>query len=374
MLQKTSIRVTLSRGLLAAAMVLPLAAALVTGSANAAEPPGAVYVLSNQATENSVLVYNRASDGTISYSATVPTGGTGAGTGGDPLASQGALVYSNGLLFAVNAGTNDVSMFAANDKGLVLLDKAPSGGVKPVSIAVHGLLAYVLNQGGTPNAPNISAFVVDPFHHRLVPLPNSQRPLAGGLSAAAAEVSFNASGRLLLVTEKGTNQIDTYKIDNFGYASQPTAHASSGNVPFGFSVTKRGYAVVSEAASGAASSYDIEDGGALELVTGSISLGQKAPCWLVTTGDGRYAFTANAGSGSISSLAISPDGTLSIVQPVAGVLSAPLDMAVTPGSQFLYAREGTGLVSGFRIGADGSLTAVNTLGGIPAGAQGIAVR
>ena len=94
----------------------------------------------------------------------------------------------------------------------------------------------------------------------------------------------------------------------------------------------------------------------------------------MTTGDGRYAFTANAGSGTLSSLAVAPDGTLSVVQGVAGVLGAPLDMAVTPDSGFLYAREGSGLVSGFRIGKDGSLTAVNTLAGVPLGAQGIAVR
>ena len=110
---KNSIRRLFSRCLHAAAVVT-LAAGLAPALAQAGQSAGAVYVMSNQTSGNSVLVYNRAADGTLTYSTEVPTGGTGFGTGGDPLVSQGALVYANGLLFAVNPGSNDVSMFAAN--------------------------------------------------------------------------------------------------------------------------------------------------------------------------------------------------------------------------------------------------------------------
>src|ERR1700758_3353147 len=134
---------------------------LLLASAASAEDPGqdtsgAVYVLSNQATANSVLVYRRDSSGNLTYSSSVPTGGTGAGTGSDPLSSQGSLTLESGLLFAVNAGSNDVSMFAVRGADLVLLDRKPSGGQKPVSIAVNGIHVYVVNAGGTPN---VSGFI-----------------------------------------------------------------------------------------------------------------------------------------------------------------------------------------------------------------------
>src|SRR5215469_12679457 len=70
------------------------------------DEPGAVYVLSNQ-NPNSILVYARAANGTLSLSGSFLTGGTGAGTGVDPLGSQGSVVLGQGnrFLFAVNAGS-----------------------------------------------------------------------------------------------------------------------------------------------------------------------------------------------------------------------------------------------------------------------------
>jgi 6-phosphogluconolactonase len=341
----------------------------------AQDPAGAVYVLSNQSSGNFVLAYNRASDGTLTFSGSFPTGGTGVGTGGDPLGSQDSVVlggFGQQLLFAVNAGSNDVSMFSVTGTGLILRDRKPSGGQMPVSVAVNGFFVYVLNAGGTPN---ISGFIIDPIGNHLIPLPGSQQPLAGGSAADPAEVSFTTDGRVLLVTEKGTQTIDTYTVNFLGYASAPIPHASSGVTPFGFSVINRGFAIVSEAGSGAASSYEVEDNGNLDLVSGSVSLlGQKAPCWLVTTNDGRYAFTANAGSGTIGSFSIAPDGVLTLLNPTAGTIGAPLDLGMSPDSKFLYVREGTGSVAGFQVEQDGSLTPLGSVTGLPVGADGIAVR
>ena len=194
-----------------------------------------------------------------------------------------------------------------------------------------------------------------------------------------AEINFAADGRVLVVSEKGTQTIDTYRVDFRGYASQPISNRSSGMTPFGFSVTNRDYVIVSEAdIPGAASSYEIsyetDQIADLKLVSGSVALGQSAPCWLVTTHDGRYAYTANAGSGTISSLGIAPDGVLSLLNPVAASLAAPLDLAMTGNSKFLYVREGTGAVTGFQVAPDGRLTLIGSWPGIPAGAQGIAAR
>ena len=356
----------------ATAAAIPAPAAAAAASRGDASRSGAVYVLANQAAGNAVLVYTRAADGTLTPAGSVPTGGLGGGgLGGDPLASQGAVTLAGNYLFAVNAGSNDVSLFSVKGDRLVLVDRQPSGGEFPVSIAVHDARVYVLNAGGTPN---ISGFRLDESHGRLTPLAGSQRPLAGGTAARPAEVAFSPDGGALLVSEKGTQTIDSYTVDEHGYASNPTAHASSGVTPFGFSVTRRGYAVFSEAGSGAASSYDIGADGGLQLVTGSVALGQAAPCWLVTTADGRTAYTANAGSGSISRLSVARDGSLSLVDPVAGVLAAPLDLALTADSRFLYVREGNGAIGGFKVGTDGSLVSLGAWAGVPAGAQGIAAR
>ncbi|WP_233809670.1 lactonase family protein [Paraburkholderia sp. HP33-1] len=334
-------------------------------------PQGAVYVLSNQLSGNSVIVFSRSANGTLTYAATYSTGGKGAGTGSDPLGSQGSLTLDSGFLLAVNAGSNDVSLFAIDGTKLTLLDREPSGGQMPVSVAVKGAIAYVLNAGGTPN---ISGYFVDAFGKHLVPLPGSQRLLAGGTTAQPAQVRFAPDGDELLVTEKGTQLIDTYSVGFTGYASTATPHASNGVTPFGFSVTARGFAIVSEAGSGSVSSYEVVNGKHLDSISASVHLGQTAPCWLVTTGDGRYAYTANAGSGTISSLQIGADGTLSLLNPAAGTLDAPLDMALSSRSKFLYVREGNGAVSGFRVMPDGTLEPIGAVTGVPSGAQGIAAR
>ncbi|QBQ99027.1 3-carboxymuconate cyclase [Paraburkholderia pallida] len=334
------------------------------------DPAGAVFVMSNQPTGNAVLAYSRDANGQLAYQATYPTGGKGAGTGADPLGSQGALVLSSGFLFAVNAGSNDVSMFKVEGTKLTLLDREPSGGQRPVSVTVKGFIAYVVNAGGTAS---ISGYFVDGFGKRLVPLPNSLRPVAGGASAQPGQIGFAPESDELLVTEKGTQLIDTYHVDPAGYAKGPVQHASIGVTPFGFSVTRRGYAVVAAAGSGSVASYDIERNQDLTLIS-NVPLGQMAPCWLVTTGDGRYAYTANAGSSTISSLRVNADGTTQLINPTAAAVSTPLDLALSANSKFLYVRQGGGAVSGFSVSPDGSLNPIGAVTGLPPGAQGIAAR
>jgi 6-phosphogluconolactonase len=338
---------------------------------------GAVYVLTNQSTGNAVMVYRRASDGTLSFSGSFATGGKGAGTGADPLGSQDSLVLGGChlLLFAVNAGSNSVSVFAVDGLNLRLLDTEPSGGKMPVSVAVHGRLVYVLNASGTPN---IAGFKLDPVTNHLLPLPGSQRKLPGGAASAPAEVAFSLDGSVLMVTEKDTNKIDTFTVNDDGLASQAIPHTSHGGEPFGFSAIHRDFAIVSEAAIAALSSYEVDDNGDLELVTGSLGDTQKASCWVVATWDARFAYTANAGSGTISSYTVSRDGQLSLLDIAAGRTApggAPTDMALSTDSRFLYVRDGAkNTVDGFRVESDGSLTPVSSASGLPPGAQGVAAR
>jgi 6-phosphogluconolactonase (cycloisomerase 2 family) len=345
-------------------------------NALAQDTAGAVYVLTNQ-TANSVMVYARGAAGVLSLSGSFSTGGMGAGTGGDPLGSQGSLVLGRGhrILFAVNAGSNDISVFRIRGLELELLDREPSGGTMPVSIAAHGDLVYVLNAGGTPN---IHGFFFDPETGHLVHLAGSERALAGGPGSAPAQVAFWPDGNVLVVTEKRTNMIDSWSVNDDGFAEDRRTTNSSGATPFGLAFARRDFAIVTEAGPSALSSYEIDDNGKLELRTGTLRDGQKANCWVVVTENQRFAFTTNTASGNISSYQVARDGSLTLLNAVAastGTGTAPIDMALSDDSHFLYVREAThGLVDGFRVERDGSLTPVSSAPGVPAGAQGVAAR
>ena len=110
----------------------------------------AVYVMNNNADDNAVLVFERANDGTLAEAGSFSTGGLGSGGG---LGSQGALVLSdNGRwLFAVNAGSDEVSVFAVDGTSLHLTHTIASGGDQPISLTAHGNLLYVLNAGSGGN-------------------------------------------------------------------------------------------------------------------------------------------------------------------------------------------------------------------------------
>ena len=360
----------------AAAFLVIAGLAGISARTAAEDDPGAVYVLTNQ-TANSVLVFTRAADGTLSFSGNFATGGAGAGTGADPLGSQGSLVLDRGhqRLFAVNAGSNDVSVFRVDGLNLELLDRASSGGVKPVSVAVHENLVYVVNAGGTPN---IQGFFVEPSSGHLTPISGSSQALPGGASASPGQIGISPEGDVLLVTEKGTNQIDTWTLTDEGLPVNGKVTSSSGAVPFGFAFLRRDVALVTEAGPSALSSYGASDDGTLQLITGTVPDTQKANCWVAATKNNRYAYVTNTGSGTISSYLISPDGSLRLLNATAAVTgpgTAPIDFALSNDSHFLFVRLGTkGTVAGFRVESDGSLTPVGSINGVPAGAQGLAAR
>ena len=348
--------------------------AFSSGAAFAAGEAGAVYTLTNAASGNAVVAYSRGSDGSLSPAGSFPTGGLGSGAG---LGSEGSLAVSqNGRwLFAVNAGSNDISSFSVQPGGLALVDRVPSGGSLPVSLTVHAGLLYVLNAGGSGN---ISGFQIDD-QGSLQPLAGSARPLSNGGAGAApgpAQVSFDPQGGILVVTEKATNLIDTYQVGENGLASGPQVNASVGLTPFGFDFGKRGALIVSEAATGALSSYRV-DGVAFQVITPSATTHQTAACWVVVTKDGKYAYTTNAGSGSISGFGVDQDGSLRLLTAdgrtgVTGDGSHPTDMALSNNSQFLYTLDnGSNRISVFAVNADGSLTPLPGADA-PVGAVGLA--
>ncbi|MEO9321210.1 MAG: beta-propeller fold lactonase family protein [Nitrososphaera sp.] len=324
---------------------------------------GAVFTMTNSASGNSIVAYDRAANGSISIAGTFPTGGSGTGAG---LGSQGSITTAdNGhWLLAVNAGSNEISVFKLTKNpalSLTLTDKVSSNGIRPISITASGNVVYVLDNG-TTSAGNIAGYHLE--SGKLFAIPHSIKPLSG--VAAAAQISFNPQGNLLIVTEKSTNTIDTYTVDPKGVASGPVLNTSRGITPFGFAVDNRGHIVVSEAVSGALSSYSVSKSGALTTISGSVTDGYAAACWVVITSDDKIAFTTNAHSNTISSYSIAGNGSLSLLQGLsASTDAAPTDMALSHGSKYLYVVDsGTSEIQAFKVHSDGTLGLIQTVGSV----------
>jgi 6-phosphogluconolactonase (cycloisomerase 2 family) len=364
--------------ILLAAMILALG---VTSAFAHNEFQGAVYVASNAADGNSVLVFSRAINGKLSPRGVFSTGGQGTGAG---LGNQGGLILSEDgeWLFVVNAGSNEISAFSVRSNGLKWTDKVPSGGKHPISLTFDGDVLYVLNAGGAvSDQDNITGFVLT-RNGKLLSLPNSTRPLSGP-NTGPAQVSFSPRGGLLVVTEKNTNSLDVFTVEKDGTATGPLVQPSSGTTPFGFSFGRSNKLFVSEAFGGAAdasalSSYRLHRDGMLESLSPSAPTTETAACWAVVTSDERFAYVTNTGSGSISGYAIGPRGRLKLLDPDGQTAlpgAAPIDAAIASHDRFLYTlNSGSHTITGFRIGFRGDLTPVTVVPGLPASANGLAAR
>jgi 6-phosphogluconolactonase len=340
---------------------------------------GGVYTMSNATSGNAVIAFSRAADGSLTSLGSFATGGRGTGGAVDPLQSQYSLLLDGNdqMLFAVNAGSNEVSGFqVAKDASLTLSDRVSSGGSMPVSLAMHGSLLYVLNAGDN----TVSGFRVASSGH-IVSLPNSTRSLSTG-AAGASTIRFTPDGNWVIVTERDANRLETFAVEPNGRLGAPVVTASHGATPFGFDVTPRNQPVVSEAAGaapdGAASSYTLGATGALNVVTGSLDTGGAAACWVRLTSDGGLAFVVNSGSNAIASVSVASSGALTLLNSTAaftGTGTAPIDLDLAAGDHFLYVLEGAaGAIAGFDVGSGGTLTAngVTPAGAGSSGMQGLA--
>ncbi len=344
---------------------------------------GAVYTMTNAPDANAVLQYDRLADGSLQFRDMYMTGGRGSGDG---LGNQGGVVLSDDgrWLLVVNAGSDEVSVFATGQDGLTLTDVEESGGVRPVSVAIHHNLVYVVHAGGAVgDVDSVSALHLD-NHGGLMPLPGSSVSLSGA-NTAPAQIGFSPDGRSVVVTEKATNTIAVFPLDTDGHADTVVFNPSEGVTPFAFAFGKRDQLFVSEAFggaedAGAVSSYSLLGDGVLDTVAASVPNTETAPCWLVVTKGGRYAFTTNTPDDSLSAYAIASDGQMQLVdadgrtgEPGAG--TRPLDMDLSRDGRHLYTLNiGDGTISTFRVGPDGSLTQTSTIEGVPSGVNGLAAR
>jgi 6-phosphogluconolactonase len=356
------------------ALPLVVVAAVVTiqsSSLNAeTNGVGFVYVMSNKSSSNSVIQYWRAADGSLKWVREVPTGGHGTGpNGADPLGSQDSLTMSGDgqFLIAVNAGSSEISVLGAKGGTLVWLSKTRSGGDFPNSVTISGDLVYALNsKGGTPNITGFRLDVNGILHWlATVPLPSGD--------SGANDVRFAPDGSELLVAVSGTNQILVFPVGANGVASAAVPQVAAGGSPFGIRFGHNEVALISEAA-GSLSSYQLTGADMLNTISGAVVDTQKATCWISVPRDGKYAFVSNTGSGTLSSFAIDPNGTATLLAAVAANPgNTPIDSALSSDGKFLYADDSAqGKVLIFRVNG-GSLTQIGTVP-VSAGIQGIAAQ
>ncbi len=342
----------------------------------------AVFVQTNELDGNRIVVFERHGDGRLTEDGTYRTGGNGGnvapGTVSDRLGSQGSLAYDerHRLLFAVNAGSDSVSVFRVHGTRLQLTDVDPSGGDFPASIAVHDDLVYVLNAGGVG--------IVQGFEirgDRIRALEGSARSL--GLAntdppnflTSPGQVGFTPDGSKLIVTTKASGStIDIFRVRRDGTLSETAVENPSATpVPFAFTFDPRGRLVSGEAAMSTVTAYTINANRTLASPQ-SQSDGQAALCWIVEARG--FFYVANTGSNTLSGYRIDASGRPTLIGStgvVATTGAGPIDMATAAGGRFLYSQTGlAGTVEEFRVADDGTLVRLGNVAGLPVGQEGIA--
>ncbi len=369
----------LTRTILLGLIALAAVAVPATASADAGSVAGHVYVDDNTTGTNTIAAFDRQADGTLTPLPWSPFEAGGAGTGSG-LPSQGAVqITDNGqYLLAVDAGSNQISVFRIGHGGaLRLVDLVSSGGLEPVSIAVHEGLVYVANSAN--GGANYTGFRLS-RHGRLRPVAGSTVTLPDG--SEPADVLFNSTGTNLVGTRVGTSEIDSFSVgpDGLLTAGAGSPFPAQGLGPFGseFRPTNPSQLFVSNAHntapdSGTVSAFDVSADGTLTSIGKSpFADEQMAPCWVEISHDGKFLFTANTASGSVSSYRIREDGALQLIGSTlistGGAGIGPVDLRLSPDGATLFVDDSKiPAVSAFAVDG-GHLTELGSPTPLPTGA------
>jgi len=331
-------------------------------------PVSALYTMTNNGDDNSIVVYERdIATGLLKFAQTVSTGGLGGRLGlpdgtpapvDDPLASTNALIVAGKCLLAVNTGSNSVSSFIISPINgyLTLADQQSSGGEFPVSLAEKDGLVYVLNTGLDGS---LSGFNLFQFNCNLSPIVNSfvDLQLATGLSsgelpffaASPAQIGVDPTGNFAVSLKgfgndfaTGTGGLLRYKIDmdNGTLIETSDQNLAGSTVPFSFDFTAKGTLLLVEAfgneTPGSANAGTIVTVGG-DGVEQRLATTQTTTCWIEYSEMTGCMFTTNNGGFSISSAQLQSNGKITLVKTVAAEIGAPLDLILSADEKFLYA-------------------------------------
>ena len=356
---------------------LAVAAVLLTpGAAAASSSPveGHVYVNDNTTTGNTIAVFDRHANGTLTPHPGSPFAAGGEGTGSG-LASQGAIqVTGDGRwVLAVDAGSNQISVLRIeHGGGLALKNVVSSGGIQPVSVAEHQGLVYVANAGA--GGSNYTGFRLTE-RGQLRPIPDSTFALPD--SAQPGDVLFNPTGTNVAGTRVGTSMIDSFTVGSGGrlHAAPGSPFPAQGQGPFGseFRPTNPRQLFVSNAhnaGTGTVSAFRLNSAGVLFSIGASpFPDNQIAPCWVEISHNGKFLFTVNTASGSVSRYQIPTSGRLRLLgsTPLSTSNAGAVDARLSPDGRNLYVNQSKADSVAELAVSGGALTEVGVVS-LPAGA------
>ncbi len=326
-----------------------------------------VFVQTDNPAGNQVIAYDRADDGILTVDHTYNTGGLGGvlnGSAVDHLGSQGSLTLNStgDALFAVNAGSNTVSVFSVRGDELTLRQVVSSGGTFPVSVAVHGALVSVLN---AENGGSVQEYY-QVFGH-LIAVPGGNRNLGLTIPSDSTQfthtpgqVAYSPDGSELIVTTKASsNSVDVFDVNAFGRLSAtPVVNTEPGAVPFAIAFDQVDHLVIAEAGPSALATFNLNRDGTITQLD-SLSSGQAGLCWVTSAGS--LFFTGNTGANSTSGYQTKSSGRLTLL----GTTSTDpgtVDGSASSDGRFLYVQTGgNGIVDEFEVSANGSLNEIGSV-------------
>jgi len=334
-----------------------------------------VYVLGNEAVNNTVYSFNWTENGELSSSKTFSTGGAGTGI---PLRSHGSLITTpdGKFLLAVNAGSSSISVFSISGDELILTDNQLVSGSNPVSIAANNALVYVLHTGGNGGLTGFSL-----GGNGKLSVINGAQLNFGSAGLNPVQVSFSGDFKGLLVTNRDSASISYFPLNTDGTLSGGSGFSTGSAFPCGvspagnntFMVAQQGtdslgitlFSIDTGNVSHSGSSFYLQSG-----INGAVPAVSSAP-------NGRFHYLLNDFNNSISLFTINPASRQPfLIKQVAAITPPkPVGMACSKDSRFLFVlSEAYQNISGYAIDPNnGFLDSKRPIGSLPASATGIAV-
>lgn len=311
-----------------------------------AQTPKPLVVTATNAAANQLLVYS--AKGALLQ--TLSTEGKGGASG-----NAGGIEASNGMVAAVNFGSQSVSIFKREGDGL-RLTQVVSTVTSPLSVAFSEDHLYILGTTTVESHPI--------YGHEVG---NSADGVAALLHADGSAAQVGVLPRQLIISEK-SNVIETVALSDGAVTGSPTPVSnipSNVNAPFGL-VTRgdKAYVTIAHANEISLVRHDM-------VLTTTGSGTQSAPCWVTLVGP--YLFSANSPSKSVSRYVVFGDKIVQDAAVAASFNGNPTDIA--SGEGYVAVIDGNGTASHLSIftanlEGDLKLKIANTMA---AGANGVAV-
>ncbi|KAM0328521.1 hypothetical protein ACHAQA_004928 [Verticillium albo-atrum] len=325
----------------------------------------AIYLLSNEA-ENSVVALPVGSDGMLSEGTSASTSGAGAnsvdGSTGEPaapdaLVSQSALTIAGNSLFAVNAGSNTITMFTIdkNDPTKLTMAGQPVAvpGEFPNTVAASAKHKIVCI-GASGAVAGVSCASFSAKHgmgamDSLRPFDLQQTTPPVGPTNTVSQVFFSEDQKMLFTTVKGdptknnTGFLAAFSVaGNSGtgcaaVSQQGTQSSPEGTaVLFGSSVIPGSTDIfVTDASFGAAVlSIDTNSGMAALKGKGTVD-GQAATCWATVSPATGTAFVTDVGKNRLVEMSVSDAAIMGEIDLNANGDPGLIDLRAAGG--FIYA-------------------------------------